>query len=84
MCLALQYSETINKVLPYHIFVFFIIIEKYAGYDDDDFMTKQGLISLDDSPFDNLEGYMARHCVLPCQDDNMIMVESYNDDSIKF
>ena len=79
VCLALQYSETINKVLPYHIFAFFIIIEKYAGYDDDDdddFMTKQGLISLDDSPFDNLKGYMVRLCIniLPCQDANMIMV----------
>ena len=46
-------------------------------YDDgDDYMTKRRLISLDDSPFDNLKGYMVRLCIniLPCQDANMIMV----------
>ena len=75
MCLALQYSETINKVLPYHIFAFLMTMDTCLGYDDD-YMTKQRLISLDDSPFDNLKGYMAPRYALPCQDDNMIMVES--------
>ena len=53
MCLALQYSETINKVLPHHIFFSFF-------YEFMMMMTKRHLISLDDSPFDNLKGYMTQ------------------------
>ena len=39
-------------------------------------MTNQHLISLDDPPFDNLKGYIARHFVLLDEK----VVESYIDD----